>query len=482
MKFQDASPCDRRSLSSTLHRGRFGRAWPLRRPPIATLPGPLPRVAAPQSRGRLARAGRWLASLSALVVAAPAAAQDLNGADTAWVLTSSALVLMMTLPGLALFYAGMVRSGNVLSMLAQMLGIAAIASILWVVAGYSLAFSEGNAFIGGFGSLFMSGLTVDSMSGTIPESVFAMFQMTFAVITPALIIGAFAERVRFMSVMLFSGLWLLVVYAPLVHWVWGGGWLADMGVMDFAGGLVVHLSAGVSALVAALVIGNRTGYAEQPMAPHNLPLTVAGAGLLWVGWFGFNAGSALASDGAAGMAMLVTHIAAAAGVASWSLMERLKFGKVSVLGMATGMVAGLGAITPASGFVGPASALLIGVMAGTACFWATMLIKRVWKLDDSLDVFSVHGVAGTLGTLSVAVLASHHLGAFSGYGPEGMSIGAQLWVQFVGVLSVAAYAGGVTFCLLWLVKRFTGLRTAPDAETGQDIVQHNESGYNIPSR
>ncbi|MGB2154873.1 MAG: ammonium transporter, partial [Porticoccaceae bacterium] len=353
-------------------------------------------------------------------------ADDLSGANTSWILTSTALVLFMTIPGLSLFYGGLVRSKNVLSVLMQCFAITCMASLIWLVFGYSLAFGDGgsmNAWIGNLDNLLMGNIKEDSMAGDIPESVFAMFQMTFAVITPALIVGAFAERMRFSAMLAFSALWLVVVYAPITHWVWGGGWLGEMGLLDFAGGTVVHITAGVGALVAALVLGNRRGFPNQAMPPHNLTMTVTGAGMLWVGWFGFNGGSALAANGDAGMAMLVTHISAAAGSLAWMMMEWVKHGKPSVLGIVTGMVAGLGTITPASGFVGPGGALVIGFSAGVVCYYATQAIKQRFKIDDSLDVFPVHGVGGILGTFFAGIFASDALGVFSGQGyNEGMTM------------------------------------------------------------
>jgi len=320
------------------------------------------------------------------MLAAPVYADTLDTGDTAWILTATALVLFMTLPGLSLFYGGLVRSRNVLSILMQCFAIACLASILWLLVGYSLAFSDGggaNAFIGGLSNVMLGAIGEGTMSGTLPESSFALFQMTFAIITPALIIGGFAERMRFSAVLIFSGAWLILVYAPICHWVWGGGWLSDLGVMDFAGGTVVHITAGVAALVAALVLGNRRGFPNQAMPPHNMTLTIMGAGMLWVGWFGFNGGSALAANGDAAMAMLVTHISAAAGAFTWMCAEWVRYGKPSALGAVTGMVAGLGTITPASGFVGPAGALVIGLSAGLVCFAATNYIKRTLKIDDS---------------------------------------------------------------------------------------------------
>lgn len=411
---------------------------------------------------------------------AAADAPTLNGADTAWMLTSVALVLFMTLPGLALFYGGLVRTKNVLSVLMQCFAIAAVVSIAWVVLAYSLAFTDGggiNNWLGGTGKAFLAGIQADTLKGTIPETVFVMYQMTFAIITPALVVGGFAERMKFSSMLLFSVLWLFLVYVPLAHWVWGDGWLQRMNLLDFAGGTVVHINAGVAALVAAVVLGHRRGFPQTPMLPHNLPLVVAGAAMLWVGWFGFNAGSALSAGHSAGMAMLVTHIAAAAGVIAWSFCEWLRFKKPSMLGAATGMVAGLGTITPASGYVGPMAALIIGLLAGSVCFFATQYIKRVARIDDSLDVFSVHGVGGILGTLSAGIFA----GVLGGMGyAEGMTMGKQVWVQFVGVAATLVWSGLVTWLLLKAVDAVLGLRVSAEQETeGLDTVLHNESGYNL---
>ncbi len=412
-----------------------------------------------------------------------AADNTINQANTSWILTSTALVLLMTLPGLALFYGGLVRSKNVLSILMQCFTIAAIGSILWLILGYSLAFSEGNAFIGDFSKVMLANADKSTLSGDIPESLFMLFQMTFAVITPALIIGGFAERMKFSAVILFSGLWLLAVYAPVTHWVWGGGWLAQLGVFDFAGGIVVHITAGTAALVAALVLGPRRGFPKTAMLPHNLTMTVTGAGLLWVGWFGFNGGSALAANGDAAMAMLVTHISAAAGTLTWAAIEWLKFGKASVLGAVTGMVAGLGTITPASGFVGPGGGLLIGIAAGIVCFYATTLIKQKWKIDDSLDVFPVHGIGGILGTFLAGILSSTSLGIFSGYGfSEGITtMSGQVMVQLTGIVSTFVYTAIVTWLLLKLTSLIThGLRVTEEQEvTGIDLVEHDEAGYNL---
>ena len=408
-------------------------------------------------------------------------AEGLDGANTSWILTSTALILFMTLPGLALFYGGLVRSKNILSILMQCFSIAAIVSVLWLVAGYSIAFAPGNEYFGGLSKFMLAGIMQDSLSGDIPESLFALFQMTFAIITPALIVGGFAERMKFSAVLLFSSLWLIVVYAPIVHWVWGGGWLAEMGLLDFAGGTVVHITAGVAALVAAMVIGPRNGFPKKPMPPHNMTMTITGAGMLWVGWFGFNGGSALAANGDAAMAMLVTHISAAAGAITWMFYEWVKFGKPTALGTVTGMIAGLGTITPASGFVGPAGALVIGILAGIVCFNAVILIKQKWKIDDSLDVFPVHGVGGILGTILAGIFASSELGLFSGQGlAEGMTIASQLNIQLIGVVSTFAYTAIATYIILKVVDRITGLRvSAEEEQQGLDIVSHEERGYDL---
>jgi len=421
--------------------------------------------------------------LSLLFLPSLALAEELNGANTAWILTSTALVLFMTIPGLSMFYAGLVRSKNVLSVFMQCFMITCIASILWFIVGYSLAFGEGNAWIGDFSRVMFSGISRESLSGDIPESLFAMFQMTFAVITPALIVGAFAERMKFSAMLLFSAIWLIVVYAPVTHWVWGGGWLGAMGVYDFAGGIVVHITAGVAALVAAIVIGPRKGFPATAMPPHNLTMTIAGAGMLWVGWFGFNGGSALAANGDAAMAIIVTHISASMGAFTWMAIEWKKFGKPSALGAVTGMVAGLGTITPASGFVGPGGALVIGLLAGLVCFSATQYIKRVLKIDDSLDVFPVHGVGGILGSLMVAVFASTQLGVFSGYGfADGIAtIAGQLSVQAIGVVATITFTAVATYIILKLVSLLTnGLRVDEEEEQqGLDVVSHEETGYNL---
>jgi len=398
----------------------------------------------------------------------------LNSGDTAWMITATALVLMMTLPGLALFYGGMVRKKNVLSMCMQTIAIASLMSVLWVVLGYSLAFGEGTAFIGGLGKAFFSGVGYDTLSGTIPETVFATFQMTFAIITPVLIIGAFAERMKFSAVMLFTGVWVLAVYAPICHMVWGpGGFLGGMGTLDFAGGTVVHINAGVAGLVCAMMLGKRTGYPKEPMMPHNLVLTMIGAALLWVGWFGFNAGSELAADGTAGMAMLVTQVATATAVLAWCVAEKVVFGKASLLGACSGAVAGLVAITPASGFVGPIGALAIGATAGVLCFCAVAFMKKALGYDDSLDAFGVHGIGGIVGAILTGVFVST---SFGGAGlADGMSMGGQVFVQIKAILVTIIYCAVVTFIILKVIDMVVGLRVDEEAEReGLDITSHGE--------
>ena len=424
--------------------------------------------------------------LMTLLASGGANADELNGADTAWVLTSTALVLFMTIPGLSLFYAGLVRVKNVLSLLMQCFALTCLMSLLWFAIGYTIAFGsdgvEQGPFIGDFGNVFFAAMSMDSMNGAIPSTLFATFQMTFAVITPALIVGAFAERMRFSAMLLFSSLWLILVYAPVCHWVWGGGWLGDMGLQDFAGGTVVHITAGVAALVTALVIGPRKGFGTTPLPPHNLTITVVGAGMLWVGWFGFNAGSALAADNTAAMAMLVTHLSAACGSLAWMAMEWIRHGKPSVLGIVTGMVAGLGTITPASGSVGPAGAVVIGLSAGVVCYFATQMIKNKFKIDDSLDVFPVHGIGGMLGTLLAGVFCATNLGIFSGNGFTGdaTSIGGQLYIQATGVVATFVYTGIASYILLKLVDRVVSLRVDSEEENqGLDLVLHDERGYNL---
>jgi len=429
--------------------------------------------------------GAWGALLTGAMLLPSLALADeaptLSAGDTAWMLTATALVLLMTIPGLALFYGGMVRSKNVLSVLMQCFAITSLVSILWMVFGYSMAFEDGgsmNAWVGGLSKAFLSGVTVDALSGTIPESVFMTFQMTFAIITPALIVGAFAERMKFSAMLWFMGLWLLVVYAPICHWVWGGGWLADKGVLDFAGGTVVHINAGIAGLMAALVLGKRKGYPTTAMPPHNLTYTVIGASMLWVGWFGFNAGSELAADGTAGMAMAVTQIATAAAALAWMFAEWVAHGKPSVLGIASGAVAGLVAITPASGTAGPMGALVIGIAAGVLCFLAATKLKRALGYDDALDVFGVHAIGGIVGAMLTGVFADASLG---GAGlAEGVTIGQQLGTQFIGVAATLIYTAVVSFVLLKVIDMFIGLRVTEEQEVeGLDIVLHDERGYTL---
>ncbi len=410
-----------------------------------------------------------------------AAEDGADGADTAWILTATALVLFMTLPGLALFYGGLVRAQAVLSVLMHCFTICCVASLLWLVCAYSLAFGDGgaaNAWIGGFDRAFLVGVDVESAAGTIPETVFFMFQMTFAIITPALIVGAYPERINFPVVILFSAVWLILVYAPVAHWIWGGGWLGELGVLDFAGGLVVHLTAGVSALVLAIMLGARRGFPREVRPPHSPGMTMTGAAMLWVGWFGFNAGSALAADGSAGMAMTVTHISAATATLAWIVVEWVKYGKPSLIGAVTGMVAGLASITPASGFVGPFGALIIGLAGGLICFSAVVFIKRVAEIDDSLDVFAVHGVGGVLGTLLTALLAGE---AFGGIGlGEDVTAAGQLWVQLVGVVAVGLWSAVVTFIVVKAIALVVPLRVAEDIEIeGLDINAHGERAYEL---
>ncbi len=421
-----------------------------------------------------------------MLVSVGASADEINQADTAWMLTSTALVLFMTIPGLSLFYAGLVRVKNALSVLMQCFALTCLMSLVWFVLGYTIAFGsdgvEQGMFIGDFGNFMFASMTIDSMNGGIPSTLFAIFQMTFAIITPALIVGGFAERMRFSAMLIFSTIWLIVVYSPICHWVWGGGWLGNMGLQDFAGGTVVHITAAVAALVAAVVMGPRKGFGTVAMPPHNLTMTVTGAGMLWVGWFGFNAGSAVAADNSAAMAMLVTHMSAACGALAWMTMEWVRHGKPSVLGMVTGMVAGLGTITPASGSVGPAAAVIIGLSAGVICYFATNYLKKVMKIDDSLDVFPVHGVGGVLGTLLAGVFCSTQLGIFSGNGfSDGIdSIGGQLMVQATGVAATFIYTLVVTFIILKLVDMMVGLRVDSDEEIqGLDLVLHDERGYDL---
>jgi Amt family ammonium transporter len=432
------------------------------------------------------RVGRQLvgAAVAAAVglTAEPASAQEaktLSEGNAAWLLTATALVLFMTMPGLALFYGGLVRAKNVLSVLMQCVAIACVVSVLWVVVGYSLAFNDIQlGWIGGLGKAFLSGVETDSLNVDVPETVFVMFQMTFAIITPALIVGAYVERIRFPHVLLFSSLWLLFVYVPVAHWVWGGGFLMRWGTLDFAGGLVVHATAGVSALVVAKLLGGRKGFPRELTPPHSPGLTMIGAGMLWVGWYGFNAGSALAANGSAGMAMLVTHTSAAVAALTWIAIEWIKFGKPSLVGVVTGLVAGLATVTPASGYIGPIGGLLIGLAGGGVCYLAVGMVKTRLKIDDSLDVFAVHGVGGILGILLTAVFVSSTLG---GAGlKEGASIGSQLWLQAVGGVIVVAWSAAATVVLVNVVRALVGFRVEPDEETeGLDLTAHGERGHNL---
>ena len=420
-----------------------------------------------------------LAALSLMLFTPALFAQELNSGDTSWILTSTALVLFMTLPGLALFYGGLVRSKNVLSVLMQCFAIACLISVCWVVYGYSLAFKGDGQFIGDLSSMFLAGVERDSMAGSIPESLFVMFQMTFAIITPALVVGAFAERVKFGPICIFSVLWFTFVYLPACHMIWGGGILGQAGVIDFAGGLVVHTTCGVGALVAAIMLGNRSGFPGTAMPPHNRTMVMIGASMLWVGWFGFNAGSAVAADSSASMAMLVTHISAAVGALTWMGIEWFKQGKATMIGIATGMVAGLATITPAAGTVGPSGALLIGLMAGFICFYATQTIKSYFQIDDSLDVFPVHGVGGILGIIMLSFVGSPD--GFLGSGSSGIAEGGplvQLQIQLYGVALIATWTAVVTYMIIKAITVFTDIRVSTDAEAeGVDINEHNEQGY-----
>jgi Amt family ammonium transporter len=414
-----------------------------------------------------------------LLALAEEAAPKLDSGDTAWMITATALVLFMTVPGLALFYGGMVRAKNVLSVLMQCFAITSLVTILWAIYGYTLAFSDGGAlqsFIGGVEKLYLSGVGVETINGSIPETVFMTFQMTFAIITPALIVGAFAERMKFSALMWFMGLWLTFVYLPIAHWVWGGGWLGSLGVLDFAGGTVVHINAGVAGLMAALMLGKRKGFPTTAMPPHNLTLTVMGAAMLWVGWFGFNAGSELKADGVAGMAQAVTQIATAAAALAWMFSEWAAHGKPSVLGIASGAVAGLVAITPASGTAGPLGAIAIGVAAGVLCYLASTKVKRMFGYDDSLDVFGVHAVGGVVGAMLTGVFADASLG---GIGlADGVSIGAQVVKQAIGVGTTLIYTAVMSLIILKIVDLAIGLRVNEQQETeGLDLAMHDERGY-----
>lgn len=428
---------------------------------------------------------RWraLAAVAAAFVLMPGAAlaQDAapaaDSGHTAWMLTSTALVLFMTMPGLALFYAGLVRGKNALSVMMQCVSIAALMSVLWFAIGYSLSFTSGNAFIGDFSKAFLAGVDRGSVTGAIPETVFFCFQMTFAVITPALIVGAYVERIKFSAVLMFSALWLIFVYAPVAHWVWGGGWLAQRGVMDFAGGLVVHATAGISAIVIAIMLGSRDGFPKEQHPPHSPGMTMIGAAMLWVGWFGFNAGSAVMADGNAGMAMLVTHLSAATAALVWAGLEWMRFGKPSMIGAVTGLIAGLATVTPASGYIGPAGGLLLGALGSIVCFFAVSVVKKTWKVDDSLDVFAVHGVGGILGTLGAAVLASEQFGGV-GYAATG-SMGAQATAQILGVAATVAWSAAASWVIIFVTKSLVGLRASEnEIEEGLDLTYHGERANN----
>ena len=418
-----------------------------------------------------------LLAIGLLVMTGTAFADELNTGDTAWMLTATALVLFMTIPGLSLFYAGMVRSKNVLSVFMQCFAITGLVTILWVIVGYSIAFGGEGPFWGGFGKIFLAGVGVETLFGTIPETVFMTFQMTFAIITPALMVGAFAERMKFSAMLWFMGIWLIVVYAPICHWVWGdGGWLGALGVIDFAGGTVVHINAGIAGLIVALLLGNRNGYKITPMPPNNLGYTIVGAAMLWVGWFGFNAGSQLAADGTAGMAMAVTQIATASAALSWMFSEWVLHKKPSVLGIASGAVAGLVAITPASGSVGPMGAIAIGIAAGVICFLASTKLKNALGYDDSLDVFGVHAVGGVVGALLT--------GAFSAaiFGGSGIDTGiaSQIGIQAIGVIVTITYTGALTLLILKILDALIGLRVSEEEESeGLDLALHQERGYNL---
>ena len=449
--------------------------------PVVTATAPKERRRARGPRGAGAArcsAVRRLAAAGVLFAAPAAARADvLDSGDTAWMISATALVLFMAIPGLALFYAGMVRSKNVLSIFTQCFAIAALVSILWAIYGYSLAFGEGNAVIGGLGRAFLKGLTVDAMSGTIPETVFMMYQLTFAIITPALIVGAFAERMKFSSMLVFMALWLTFCYAPVCHWVWGGGWLDRLGILDFSGGTVVHINAGVAALAAVLVLGPRKGYPATPMPPNNLAYTSVGAAMLWVGWFGFNAGSGFAANGVAGMALVATQLATAGAALAWMFCEWSRHGKPSVLGLASGAVAGLVAITPASGFVGPMSAIVIGAVSGIVCFFVATVLKDALRYDDSLDVFGIHCVGGIVGALLTGVFCAAAFGG-AGFGEGNTSMAEQLLAQAVGVTATIAYTFVVSFAALVIIDATMGLRvTEEQEEEGLDLALHDERGY-----
>lgn len=428
---------------------------------------------------RLALPAAMLAATTLPALAQTAPAPKLDGANTAWILTASALVLFMTLPGLALFYAGLVRAKNVLSVMMHCVVIACISSVLWLIAGYSLAFDGGNGgLIGSFSKIFLAGVTRESLSGTLPEVVFFLFQMTFAVITPALMVGAYPERIKFGAVVLISALWLMLVYVPVTHWVWGEGWLMKRSVMDFAGGLVVHATAGSSALVIASMLGPRDGFPKELRPPHNPGMAMTGAGMLWVGWYGFNGGSALTADGAAGMAIVATHLSAATAGLVWMLIEYLRFGRASMIGAVTGVIAGLATVTPASGFIGPVGGLILGVAGSLVCFLCVDLVKHKLKIDDSLDVFAVHGVGGILGTALVAFLAHPAMGGV-GYGKDG-SMSQQLATQLIGIGATVAWSVVATVGIVLVTRAMIGLRMGPEEiYDGLDMASHGERAYSL---
>ena len=407
------------------------------------------------------------------------ASDQLNSADTAWILTSAGLVLFMTLPGLALFYGGLVRSKNVLSVIMACFSITALISLIWAGAGYSLALTNGGtwqAFIGGTSQLFLFDMNADKLVGNLPESVFTMYHMTFAIFSPALIVGALVERVKFFPLLLFCALWELLVYVPICHWIWGNGWLAELGVMDFAGGIVVHGSAGIAALIGAIIVGPRKGFPRTALMPHNLTMTATGAGILWVGWHGFSAGSALMANGSAGMAMLSTHLCASAASITWIVMDWIKFGKPSVLGAMTGMIAGLGIIAAGAGFVSPFGAILIGIIAGVACFYSIYFIKQYLLIDDALDVFPVHGVSGILGALLTGIFADEWFGGIGILSEEG--IVNQLLIQSFGIAVTILWSGVISFLLFKLIDKLIGIRVTQESETGGlDINEHDQQGY-----
>jgi len=431
---------------------------------------------------QIKRAG-VLAAMAAALLLIPGAALAHDAAPvadsghTAWMLTATALVLFMTLPGLALFYAGLVRGKNVLSVMMQCVSIACLMSVLWFAVGYSLVFSGSGPFVGDLAKAFLIGVDRASVTGAIPESVFFSYQMTFAVITPALIVGAYVERIKFSAVLMFSALWLLIVYAPVAHWIWGGGWLAQRGVMDFAGGLVVHATAGISALVIAIALGSRDGFPKEQHPPHAPGLTMIGAAMLWVGWFGFNAGSAVMADGSAGMALTATHLSASTAALVWAGLEWMRFGKPSMIGAVTGVIAGLATVTPASGYIGPAGGVLLGALGSIVCFFAVSVVKRTWKIDDSLDVFAVHGVGGILGTLGAAVLAAEQFGGV-GYPATG-SMGAQATAQILGVAATVAWSAAASWGIVFVTKALVGLRASEsEIEEGLDLTYHGERAEN----